>query len=485
DPEGLRVVRKARGETTHYVFEGTEPIYEKNVTTGKARSYVFALGKHIARVDGVIGDSQARKYWYTTDHLGSVRAVTGQDGRVVYQADHTPFGRQYANKLDPGFEADDLGFTGKGFDADSGLWYFNARWYDADTGRFISEDPARDPNSGLYTYCANNPLSNVDPTGLILVSVNGGTIDTETGVFTPYTPDSGGGSVNIPPTSTQQGSSGISNTLTTMQNAGLNLDTIRTAYLQYWNNLSDDFYTDPYIVQQNLKVLWMGIDILGKEAMPAYGWGLKGDHIDTASMNMVRTVQAAAGVQPDGKFGDITLAKMQLLGFCKEIFKDGKGTGKYYPVGQAATNLLLKRMDQTINSRYIWPTTGRISSPYDPNRPGFTTKDGIKVPPGHRAIDIANQEGTPVVAIANGTVSKSYWSDTSGWILEIDYGYGVTSIFHHLNEQSSLPVGTQVSQGEVVALMGGTGTMSTGSHLHFALKINGVAVDPNNYLPPW
>jgi RHS repeat-associated protein len=168
DPEGLRVVKKAHGETIHYVFEGTEPIFEKNVTTGKVKSYVYALGKHLARVDGVLGDPVAKKYWYSTDHLGSVRVVTDDTGAVVFQADHLAFGQRFGeNKIDSEFEEDDLGFTGKGFDADTGLYYFNARWYDADTGRFISEDPAMDPNNpNLYSYCANNPLINTDPTGL-------------------------------------------------------------------------------------------------------------------------------------------------------------------------------------------------------------------------------------------------------------------------------------------------------------------------------
>ena len=73
DPEGFRVIRRARGETTHYVFEGTEPIFEKNITAGKQRSYVFALGKHLAWVDGVIGDPEAPVYYMHTDHLGSIR----------------------------------------------------------------------------------------------------------------------------------------------------------------------------------------------------------------------------------------------------------------------------------------------------------------------------------------------------------------------------------------------------------------------------
>ena len=60
------------------------------------------------------------------------------------------------------------GFTGKEYDPETGLYYFNARWYDQSIGRFISEDPVRDPNNpNLYTYARNNPLRFIDPTGLI------------------------------------------------------------------------------------------------------------------------------------------------------------------------------------------------------------------------------------------------------------------------------------------------------------------------------
>jgi RHS repeat-associated protein len=169
DPTGLRVVKKAHGETVHYVFQGTEPIYEKNVTKGKVKSYVYAFGKHLARVDGVIGDPVAKKYWYSTDQVGSVRAITDETGTKVWDADYLAFGQQYTkNKIDPNFEEDEFAFTGKGFDAETGLYYYNARWYDSDTGRFISEDPMRDPNNpNLYAYCRNNPLNRIDPTGCI------------------------------------------------------------------------------------------------------------------------------------------------------------------------------------------------------------------------------------------------------------------------------------------------------------------------------
>ena len=163
DPEGFRVVKKAKGQTIHYVFQGTEPIFEKNITTGKVKSFVYALGKHLARVDGKIGDSDAKKYWYVTDHLGSIRAVTDKDGKKVWSADYLAFGKQYTKDGD--FE-ELHSFTGKEYDPDTGLHYYNARWYDTDLGRFISEDSAGDPNNpNLYVYSRNNPLIFFDPTG--------------------------------------------------------------------------------------------------------------------------------------------------------------------------------------------------------------------------------------------------------------------------------------------------------------------------------
>ncbi len=198
-PDGLRQVRVANGVTTHYVFEGTEPIFVKNVNQNKRKSYVFAGTKLIARVDGVIGDPNAKKYFYHCDQVGSVKVVTNDVGTPVWKADYFSFGQQFGkSKLDPKFEEDDLGFTGKGYDADIGLYYFNARWYDADTGRFISEDPVADTNNpNLYSGFANNPLRYTDPTGLAIV---GGVYNTQTGEYNENGIDEsqGGGDTNYP-----------------------------------------------------------------------------------------------------------------------------------------------------------------------------------------------------------------------------------------------------------------------------------------------
>ena len=117
----------------------------------------------LARVDGVIGDTTAKIYFYHTDYQGSVRVITDQGGTVVFNADYYAFGTKYISNGD--FD-EEHGFTGKEWDPDVGLYYYDARWYDPELGRFISEDPAGDPNSpNLYSYGRNNPLSYIDSDG--------------------------------------------------------------------------------------------------------------------------------------------------------------------------------------------------------------------------------------------------------------------------------------------------------------------------------
>src|SRR5690606_26196712 len=99
----------------------------------------------------------------------SIKAVTNKASEVVWTADYLAFGIRFGDPANSEFE-EWHGFTGKEFDPDTGLSYFNARWYDSELGRFISEDPAVDPNNpNLYVYCANNPLRLIDPSGMRIV----------------------------------------------------------------------------------------------------------------------------------------------------------------------------------------------------------------------------------------------------------------------------------------------------------------------------
>ena len=150
--------------TIDYAFDqGGNVLYQQEGSDYTENVYV--LGKHFARVDGNLDNpGQITKYFYETDHLGSTVAVTDANGNKVWDTEYTPFGDR---AVITGSLAGAIDFTGKDLDEDTGLYYYNARYaYDQELGRFMSEDAIADPkNPNLYTYCANNPLTNVDPSG--------------------------------------------------------------------------------------------------------------------------------------------------------------------------------------------------------------------------------------------------------------------------------------------------------------------------------
>lgn len=98
----------------------------------------------------------------------------------------------------------------------------------------------------------------------------------------------------------------------------------------------------------------------------------------------------------------------------------------------------------------------------------------------HDGIDIPGAMGSPVLAAAAGTVRFTGWRGGYGNLVEIDHGGGLTSRYGHLLAILA-PAGAQVSAGDTIARMGSTGR-STGSHLHFEVRIHGRAVDPHLYL---
>ena len=153
------------GTPTYHAYDiGGNLLHDQR--DSRFNDYIFVFGKHFARVDGRLDDTNERKIFYHTDHLGSTVAVTDVNGNKLWEGDYTPFGQRILSTED---KEDFARFTGKDYDEDTGLYYFNARWYDSELGRFVIEDPAADPNNpNLYVYCANNPLRYLDPTGKTL-----------------------------------------------------------------------------------------------------------------------------------------------------------------------------------------------------------------------------------------------------------------------------------------------------------------------------
>ena len=100
----------------------------------------------------------------------------------------------------------------------------------------------------------------------------------------------------------------------------------------------------------------------------------------------------------------------------------------------------------------------------------------------HQGIDIANVGyTTPIAAAAGGTVIAARYNSSMGNYVTIDHGNGVSTVYMHMS-YSTVSVGQYVSQGETIGITGSTGD-STGPHLHFSVVVNGVYVDPLNYLP--
>ena len=103
----------------------------------------------------------------------------------------------------------------------------------------------------------------------------------------------------------------------------------------------------------------------------------------------------------------------------------------------------------------------------------------LKIRRPHHGVDYAAPKGTPVVAIADGTVTAKYWDKNGGGnVLKIKHNNGYSSAYLHLNGYASgIYVGKRVSQGEKICFVGNTGT-STGPHLDFRVYKNGKAMDP-------
>ncbi|MGM0445803.1 MAG: M23 family metallopeptidase [Bacillota bacterium] len=98
----------------------------------------------------------------------------------------------------------------------------------------------------------------------------------------------------------------------------------------------------------------------------------------------------------------------------------------------------------------------------------------------HEGLDIAVWYNTPVIATAAGRVTFVGWENGYGWSVEIDHGHGYKTFYGHLNE-ILVSKGDEVDEGGEIALSGNTGR-STGPHLHYEIRVNGVPKDPRNYI---
>jgi RHS repeat-associated protein len=170
DGDGKRTQVTENSVTDTCIYFGVSVLYEENMN-GIA-VYIYGPRGRVARRTTI--QSESHTFYYIIDHLGSTRLVTDESRNTVADAAYHPFGESTV----AGEES--YLYTGKESDF-CGLYYYGARYYDPEIGRFISRDPIKgrllNPESlNRYIYCLNNPLKYMDPTGLVTMS------NVETGV---------------------------------------------------------------------------------------------------------------------------------------------------------------------------------------------------------------------------------------------------------------------------------------------------------------
>ncbi len=98
----------------------------------------------------------------------------------------------------------------------------------------------------------------------------------------------------------------------------------------------------------------------------------------------------------------------------------------------------------------------------------------------HNGVDMNGSQGDPIKAAAGGTVIHAGTKGGYGYTVMIDHGGGMVTLYAHQSKMA-VSVGDKVKSGQTIGYVGSTG-LSTGPHLHFEVRINGVAKNPTGYI---
>ena len=123
----------------------------------------------------------------------------------------------------------------------------------------------------------------------------------------------------------------------------------------------------------------------------------------------------------------------------------------------------------------IWPTRGWVTSGFGMRKSPFTGLNET-----HKGWDIGARMGSQIRTTADGVVVVAGRKSGYGKMVEIDHGYGISTRYGH-NSKNLVEVGDRVKRGALIGMVGSTGR-STGPHLHYEVLLNGVPVNPKNYI---
>lgn len=117
------------------------------------------------------------------------------------------------------------------------------------------------------------------------------------------------------------------------------------------------------------------------------------------------------------------------------------------------------------------PVAARLSSAFGMRR--HPIRGDLRV---HSGVDLAAAYGSPVVATADGVIGSAGWSGGYGLLVAISHGDGVQTRYGHLS-RLNVAAGQEIRRGDVIGFVGSTG-QSTGPHVHYEVRVDGVATDP-------
>jgi RHS repeat-associated protein len=158
-----RTYKDIQGQVTGFVYGPGGELLGEKAAGGPEQDYVYLDGRLLARLDSTAGGAPT-VYYFHTDALGTPQAMTDANQQIVWQARYTPFGTATVTQQTL---VNNLRYPGQYFDQETLANYNLHRFYDPNTGRYISADPTGlAAGTNLYNYVGGNPISNTDPEGL-------------------------------------------------------------------------------------------------------------------------------------------------------------------------------------------------------------------------------------------------------------------------------------------------------------------------------
>ncbi|MEJ7926955.1 M23 family metallopeptidase [Sphingobium sp. AN641] len=180
------------------------------------------------------------------------------------------------------------------------------------------------------------------------------------------------------------------------------------------------------------------------------------------AISLLCAAAPAHATDDDDPYGDVTEASASTLGQADAGF----------------ANLFssLRRLDGVTRSTAYIPSGRPVAKLV------LTSNFGVRSDPFnggarmHKGIDIPGRIGTPIYATADGIVSRAGWASGYGNLVQISHGNGMETRYGHMSKLI-VAANSFVRRGQIIGLMGSTGR-STGSHLHYEVRVDGAAINP-------